>query len=297
VTGLLSLAIDHRVPCVAILMCQVLLGGVECSAAANTTKPAAAQTTVDVVELAARYENAEGVDRDYRRALALYCRAADQGDPNAFLGLGWMYLNGRGVAIDDAIAVRWFKKAAARGVPQAVNLLRTMPGVAPSQKTGCPLASAGSVAPPMPTPPREISTTVSRVAKDVGVDPNLVMSIIWIESEFNARAVSVKNARGLMQLMPDTAIRFHVTNPFDPTQNIRGGTAYLRWLLDRFNGDVELALGAYNAGENAVDADHGVPNYPETVRYVANVIQVYSSSSASTVVAVSQGVKKAASPK
>src|SRR5262245_20366337 len=78
------------------------------AAHASTTKPAPAPT-VDLVALAGRYENGEGVDRDYGRALTLYCRAADQGDPNAFLSLGWMYLNGRGVAVDDAIAVRWFR--------------------------------------------------------------------------------------------------------------------------------------------------------------------------------------------
>jgi soluble lytic murein transglycosylase-like protein len=238
------------------------------------------QAAADIVELAARYENGEGVDRDYSRALALYCEAADQGDDKAFLSLGWMYLNGRGVAIDDGIAVRWFKKAADRGVPQAVNLLQTLSGVASSPRTGCSLEPAGFTARGI-APPREISAIVARMAKEAGVDPDLVMAIIWTESEFNPRAVSARNAQGLMQLMPETAARFHVTNTFDPTENIRGGTAYLRWLLDRFDGDLKLALGAYNAGENAIETYHGVPGFPETIRYIANVTKLYYATSGS----------------
>ena len=232
----------------------------------------------DIVELAGRYENGEGVTRDYARALSLYCRAADQGDPNAFLSLGWMYLNGRGVAADDAVAVRWFKKAAERGIPQAVNLLQTMASVSPSKKAGCVVEATGHPVPPMPTPPQEIGRIVMRAASEAEVNPDLVMAMIWVESEFNPRAVSVKNARGLMQLMPDTAARFHVANPFDPAENVRGGTRYLRWLLDRFDGDLRLALGAYNAGENAVAAFNSVPNFPETISYVANVIRLYNAS-------------------
>lgn len=247
------------------------------AASASTARPAPAPTG-DIVELAGRYENGEGVERDYGRARSLYCRAADQGDPNAFLSLGWMYLNGRGVAIDDGIAVRWLRKAAERGIPQAVNLLQTMASIAPSKETGCAIEMTGRPAPPMPAPPREIGTIVGRAAREAGLNPDLVLAVIWVESQFNPRAVSVKNARGLMQLMPDTAARFHVENPFDPAQNIRGGTRYLRWLLDRFDGDLRLALGAYNAGEKAVEAFNGVPSFPETINYVANVIRLYGAS-------------------
>ena len=255
---------------------------------ASTTKPAPA-ATAGIVELAGRYENGEGVERDYGRALSLYCRAADQGDPGAFLSLGWMYLNGRGVATDDAIAVRWFKKAAERGIPQAVNLIQTLSSIAPSKKTGCVVEATGRAVPPMPTPPRDISRIVMRAASDAGVNPDLVMAVIWVESQFNPRAESVKNARGLMQLMPETAARFHVANPFDPAQNIRGGTSYLRWLLDRFDGDLRLALGAYNAGENAVAAFNGVPRFPETISYVANVIRLYSAADPSEAARVAAG--------
>ena len=282
----------HRIFCFAF--------GLAClsssAATASTTKVAPAPT-VDIVELAGRYENGEGVARDYARALGLYCRAADRGDPNAFLSLGWMYLNGRGVAVDNAIAVRWFRRAAESGISQAVNLLRMMPSTAPSSKTGCVVEVAARPAPPMPTPPRDISRIVVRAASDAGVDPDLVMAVIWVESQFNPRAVSPKNARGLMQLIPETAARFHVANPFDPAQNIRGGVSYLRWLLDGFDGDLRLALGAYNAGENAVAAFNGVPNFPETINYVANVTRLYGASLPSEAVAVARAPAPKTPPK
>ena len=285
-------SIAHGISCLAFGLACLFTS----AATASPTKVAPAPT-VDIVELAGRYENGEGVARDYARALGLYCRAADQGDPNAFLSLGWMYLNGRGVAVDNAIAVRWFKRAAERGIPQAVNLLQMMPSTAPSTKTGCVVEITVRPAPPMPTPPRDISRIVARAASDAGVDPDLVMAVIWVESQFNPRAVSPKNARGLMQLIPDTAARFHVANPFDPAQNIRGGVTYLRWLLDRFDGDLRLALGAYNAGENAVAAFNGVPNFPETINYVANVTRLYSASLPSDAVAVGRAPAPKTPPK
>ena len=92
------------------------------------------------------------------------------------------------------------------------------------------------------------------------------------ESNFNAGAVSAKNAQGLMQLIPDTARRFGVKNLLDPVQNIRGGMAYLRWLLAYYEGDVSLALAAYNAGEGAVDRYLGVPPFAETRNYVLKIL-------------------------
>jgi hypothetical protein len=261
---------------------------------ASTTKSPAAQETREIVELAARYENGEGVGRDYSRALELYCRAADQGDAHAFLSIGWMYFNGRGVAIDDGIAVRWFKLAADRGVAQATNLLQKLSSIKPSVKTGCPLEPDRFIA-GQKAPPPEITAIVKRAASDSGVDPNLVMAIIRIESEFNSRAVSVRNAQGLMQLMPATAARFHVKNTFDPLQNIRGGTAYLRWLWDRFDGDLKLVLAAYNAGENAIALFHGVPRFPETKKYIASVTRLYAALPDQEIDAVTSGGQSSSS--
>lgn len=109
-----------------------------------------------------------------------------------------------------------------------------------------------------------------------GVDPRLLLAVMRQESSFNARAVSNKGARGLMQLMPATARRFGVQDIFDPAQNIEGGAQYLRFLLDTFGGDVELALAGYNAGENAV-ARYGnrVPPYRETQDYVRRISAHY----------------------
>jgi hypothetical protein len=239
------------------------------------------QGTADIVELAARYENAEGMPRDYSRALALYCQAADRGDPGAFLSIGWMYMNGRGVPVTDPIAVRWFRKAADRGIAQAANLLQMLSGVEPSLQTGCPLTirqtrTHRAVAP-------EIKEIILQEAAAADVDPVLIWSIIEVESGFDPRAVSIRNAQGLMQLMPETAARFHLANTFDPRQNIHVGTVYLRFLLDRFAGDLKAAIAAYNAGENAVTLHHGVPNYPETTKYVTDVIKLYQSSTGSPV--------------
>lgn len=110
---------------------------------------------------------------------------------------------------------------------------------------------------------------VMKAAERHGVDPNLIFAVMRQESGFKPRARSYKGASGLMQLMPATAARFGVTDIFDPAQNIEGGTRYLRFLLDLFNGDVELALAGYNAGEGAViRSGYRVPRYRETQHYV-----------------------------
>jgi soluble lytic murein transglycosylase-like protein len=111
-----------------------------------------------------------------------------------------------------------------------------------------------------------------------GIDPALMVEVIRQESGFNAHAHSYKGACGLMQLMPGTAARFGVTKIFDPAQNIEAGAKYLRFLLDKFDGDVQLALAGYNAGENAVvGAGYRVPRYRETQAYVHNISSRYGS--------------------
>jgi len=104
-----------------------------------------------------------------------------------------------------------------------------------------------------------------------GVDRALVRAVIHAESAFQPNAISIAGAQGLMQLMPDTAVRFNVTDPFDARQNIRGGVRYLAWLLKRFNGNQTLALAGYNAGEASVAEYNGVPPYAETRFYVSRV--------------------------
>ena len=122
----------------------------------------------------------------------------------------------------------------------------------------------------------EIDKMIVEAGSKFGVDPKLVYFVIRQESRFKVNAKSGKDAQGLMQMIPATAERFDVDNPYDPQQNIQGGVKYLRWLLKRFNGDVKLALAGYNAGEGAVDkAGKQVPDYKETKDYVQKITTAY----------------------
>jgi transglycosylase-like protein with SLT domain len=112
-------------------------------------------------------------------------------------------------------------------------------------------------------------------ARAHGVAPELVASVIAVESNFNPNAVSWRFARGLMQLMPETAARFGVTKVFDPQQNIEGGTKFLKELLLRYHGDLALTLAAYNAGTDRVEQYRAVPPYPETREYVRRVTEKF----------------------
>jgi len=121
-----------------------------------------------------------------------------------------------------------------------------------------------------------IDQFIEQVSLDQRLDPRLVRAIIQVESAWNVRARSNKGALGLMQLMPETASRFGVHDPFDAKENIRGGTHYLRFLLDRFSGDLRFSLAAYNAGEKAVDTWGTVPPFKETRTYLRRVELLYA---------------------
>ena len=121
----------------------------------------------------------------------------------------------------------------------------------------------------------DLASYIEDLSRQNGIDPSLVNAVIEVESAWNPRARSRKNALGLMQLLPETAARLGVSDPFDPRDNIAGGIRYLRFLLDRFAGDLRLALAGYNAGENVVAARGDVPNYPETRAYVKHVLARY----------------------
>lgn len=150
---------------------------------------------------------------------------------------------------------------------------------APRQDTESAPAQAAPQGLPSPaaviTPSESIDTSIAKSAKEHDVDPHLVRAMIKAESAFNPKAVSPVGAMGLMQLMPKTATSLGVTDAYDPGQNIAGGVKHLRHLLDQFDGDVPMAVAAYNAGETRVRQADGIPHIPETQEYVRRVLQHY----------------------
>jgi soluble lytic murein transglycosylase-like protein len=206
--------------------------------------------------------------------VAALCRRARLGDANSQYELAWIFTHARAEERRDDWAHYLFFAAAANGNEDARKVLLsvTWPQAdVPDCIRRPPLASVGpSVA--LRAPPH-IERLVQQLAPQFNVSPKLALAIIAVESNFDSAALSNKNAMGLMQLIPDTARRFGVRNAFDPQQNIRGGMAYLRWLLAYYQGDVRLVAAAYNAGEGAVDKHRGVPPFAETQDYVRRVVE------------------------
>ena len=237
-----------------------------------------------LVTQARQYEHGEGVLQDRERAVKLYCQAAQQGSAEGQYALGWMYANGRGVERNDGIAARLFEMAADRDHADAQKLLRFMP-VSDKNKAQLPNCLSRNIYVQTNTISgkyyidQSIAVLVEKLAPQYEIDPSLVLAVIAVESGFNRQAVSSKNAQGLMQLIPATAERFKVMDVFDPEENIKGGMAYLRWLLAFFKGDVALVAAAYNAGEGAVEKYRGIPPYPETVKYVDKIMSRYNKTS------------------
>lgn len=121
----------------------------------------------------------------------------------------------------------------------------------------------------------QLDQLITSIGETEGVDPRFIHAVIWQESKYEQHARSHMGAQGLMQLMPATARRFGCKDPHDPAQNIAAGTKYLSWLLKRFDGNVELALAGYNAGEGSVDKYNGIPPYRETQNYVRIITSRY----------------------
>ena len=252
--------------------------------AAETGTPENLLITLLRSEAADHEHGNNGVERDGARAAALYCRAARLGDTESQFNLGWMYTNGRGVERNDSLAAFFFHAAAEQGMEQAIRMLGSVGGPTTDvpdcmREPAVPQPRAVAAAPrPVAPPvrpivaPHSIAELVKKIAPEYRVPTQLVLAIIQAESNFDIVALSPKNAKGLMQLIPDTAARFNVRNPYDPAQNIRGGVAYLRWLLAYFEGDVTLVAAAYNAGEGTVERYRGVPPYVETRAYVRRIV-------------------------
>ena len=162
-------------------------------------------------------------------------------------------------------------------IPVSEKPKRVIEKLPPAVPSTADTAATGSFVKPPAEPADPIDRIVQEAAQRHKVDPALVKAVIATESGGNPQAVSHKGAVGLMQLIPDTAERFGVGNAFDPAQNVEGGTTYLKWLLDRYHGDLSKTLAAYNAGEGAVDQYRGIPRYRETQQYVRKVTQAYFS--------------------
>lgn len=248
-----------------------------------------------LVNLAFKGKGENGV-RNYADAAEQFCRdARDHNDANAQFALGWMYENGKGVVKNENVAVIFYSMAAKQfhqsareslsasaGNPNIAKLPECMAkpptkfGSTDSKTAGNTSATQVESAPFYVK--GAVYRLVSKIAPRFNIDTDLAMAFIAVESGFNPNATSNKNAQGLMQLIPETAARFKVKNAYDPEQNIKGGLAYLQWLLTYFEGDVELVAAAYNSGENTVEKYKGVPPYPETRKYVKKIASLYKKS-------------------
>ncbi|ATE62438.1 transglycosylase SLT domain-containing protein [Thauera sinica] len=258
------------------MLSSAALGGQE----EEAVKTAFAQHARYLAQEALGYEHGEGVPRDQGHAARLYCESARLGDPEGMYALGWMYANGRGVERNDAYAGTLFAMAAQLGNEHAQRMLRftgEYTGAVPEcmhtpPETVLEHWPAETVLAALAPARREVAQLLLKLAPQYGIQPQFALAIGITESNLNPGAVSPKSAMGVMQLIPETAERFNVKNPYDPEQNIRGGLAYLRWLLAYFRGDIALAAAGYNAGEGAVDRYRGVPPYRETQGYVERIL-------------------------
>jgi hypothetical protein len=255
----------------------------------------------DLVQKGQMYESGLGMPKNLSRAFDLYCEAARDGYPDALLRMGWMFAEGNGVEKNLDAASTLFKRAARFGSGAGDELAKRFRGDGRELLPVClkgtlvekgtaerpaTAAELSAMAPRFDSPLMMRNTVLSgersrfvnmvlAEAKAFKLDPRLVLAVMATESGFDPNAKSTRNALGLMQLIPETAERFNVKDILDPMQNIRGGMAYLRWLLSYYRGDVTLALAAYNAGEGAVDKYNGVPPYTETVAYVQRIRAIY----------------------
>ena len=277
----------------SMMVLQILIAGLVLSlvggaAHAQGQRQAWAGEPPAVARLLQEGDRAER-SRQFAKAAARYCTAARFGSAEAQFRLGRLYQTGRGVRRDAAIGATLLRVAAQRGHVQARKSLgqARQPFVLPDCLDGGrsvlregipadlqPVIVAGDPG-NVTGARRPHAQLVARLAPKFGVDPRFALAIARAESDFDPLARSPKNAQGLMQLIPETAERFGVRDAFDPEQNVRGGLAYLKWLLRRYDGDVILTAAAYNAGEGAVEQYGGVPPFDETREYVRRILSFY----------------------
>ena len=256
--------------------------------------PAWTDEPIELVRLIER-ANCANTAGNRLAAARLYCTAAAHGSLEAQYQLARLYLGPLRARRGHDTGHVLLALAAQRGHARAEKLLssirKPLPANVDSHLPPClftsaalPPADADAVVPHevvehfiagLPRTHRAHARLVQRLAPRFDVDARLALAIVRAESNFNPSARSPRNAMGLMQLIPDTAERFGVRDAFDPEQNVRGGLAYLKWLIARYDGDIARVAGAYNAGEGAVDRFGGVPPYAETEEYVRRILAFY----------------------
>lgn len=258
---------------------------VQSSAAATLTPPRLEGEPPRIkalLEQAWAAEGGRGQLRDEVAAASLYCEAARYGSAEGHYRSALIHLRGPEGLRDPVLAKSFLVTAVELGKDEAAAHLAPLESL-PLKIPGCLvgdnayLESArfnfrSHVAALGPSR-RLIAHAIMRLAPEYGIDQRLALAIAGVESNFDQQARSPKNAQGVMQLIPETAERFGVKNPYDAEQNIRGGLAYLRWLKVRFRGDLPRVVAAYNAGEGAVDRYGGIPPYVETRAYVFRVMK------------------------
>lgn len=294
------------------LVWLVITGSTPAEAQAAQTLPAAASAAVIadeppavrkmLLQASALEQSIKVADGPWQAAV-LYCEASRLGSIEGQYRLGVLYAFGIGVPRDRPLAAALFSQAAWQGHLEAGNMLdtiqlssaemptcvmqATLPEKAPTPYlAGLPADIMPGETPAidrflqsLPAQKRWVIPLATSLSAWYSLDPRLVLSVIAVESNFQTGAQSPKAAMGLMQLIPDTAERFNVRNAYNATQNMRGGMAYLRWLLAYYRGNIPYALAAYNAGEGRVDRYKGIPPFPETQGYVRRVMGLYGRSS------------------
>jgi hypothetical protein len=231
-----------------------------------------------LLEQAWAAEAGRGQFRNEPLAAALYCEAGRLGSMEGYYRVGLIYFSHNEFLHNPEIAARFFSTASRLGHHDAGKLLEVtgppsdmaLPCISIEEAGGFDLDSYVTE---LPRHKRRIAELIRKLAPRYSVDVRLALAVAGVESNFNGSARSPKNAQGVMQLIPETATRFNVRDPFNPEQNIRGGLAYLRWLDKYFAGDLVRVIAAYNAGENAVVRYGGIPPYEETQAYVMRVLQ------------------------
>ncbi|EKP0248016.1 lytic transglycosylase domain-containing protein [Aeromonas veronii] len=222
-----------------------------------------------------------------QKAIAFYCVAASTGNPEGYFRIGRLLATGPASVRSTRLANSYLAMAMRLGNRQAARYYNARIGNAPmGDQCGVGMRGGQGSYFALPSTPfnveaylarqspgkQKLATMLRHAAKCHQVDVRLVLAIAIAESNLESRAVSAKNAQGVMQLIPETQQRFGVTQPFDPAQNIKGGVSYLKWLDRRFDGDWVLISAAYNAGEKAVERYGGIPPYDETREYVKRVL-------------------------